>query len=100
MNRMPSLTRAEAADRAVLLTVESYEIDIDLTAGDTAFGSSTVLRFRCAEPGAGTFVEVRPVTLEEVTLNGRRLDPAGLVDGRLPLDDLAAENVLTVRAGM
>jgi aminopeptidase N len=100
MNRMPSLSRTEAADRAALLTVDSYDVDLDLTTGDAEFASTTVLRFRCARPGAGTFVEVSPVALAEVTLNGRAVDPAGLTDGRLPLTDLAADNELTVRASM
>ena len=35
-----------------------------------------------------------------MTLNGRPLDPASLVDGRLDLTDLAADNVLEVEATM
>src|SRR4051812_10822115 len=97
---MPSLTRAEAADRAALLTVDSYTVGLDLTTGATGFASTTVVRFRCARPDADTFVELRPATLAEVRLNGRTVDPADLVDGRLPLTGLAADNELTVRATM
>src|SRR4051794_34036663 len=100
MKPMPSLTRTEAATRAALLTIDSYEIDLDLTTGDAAFGSTTVARFRCAEPGAGTFVEVRARSLDDVTLNGRAIDATAVADGRLALTDLAADNVLTVRATM
>ena len=48
-----NLTREEARDRAALLTVESYEIDLDLTTGDATFASTTTVRFR-AEKGAST----------------------------------------------
>ena len=36
-----NLTRDEAATRAALLDVTSYSIDLDLTTGDTTFGSTT-----------------------------------------------------------
>ena len=97
---MLSLTRAEAADRAALLSIDGYAIDLDLTIGSDAFGSTTVVRFRCARPGAASFVELCPDTLPAATLNGRPLDAATLEDNRLPLPDLAADNELVVRATM
>ena len=75
-------------------------MDLDLTQGDEVFGSVTVIRFACSSPGAGSFVDVKPVTLLRAVLNGRELDPAALVDGRLPLEGLAAENELLVEAVM
>src|SRR5689334_565049 len=97
---MPSLTRAEAADRAALLAVDGYEIDLDLTTGSAEFGSTTVVRFGCTRPGASTFVELRPTALRSATLNGRQLDPGALHGGRLPLDGLADRNELVVRTTM
>ncbi|MDG4764820.1 aminopeptidase N [Solwaraspora sp. WMMD406] len=96
---MPSLTRAEAAERAATITVESYTIDLDLTTSDTEFASTGVIEFRAA-PGAATFVEVAPVTLTQVRLNGVDLDPATLDGNRIPLTGLAGHNTLTVRARM
>ncbi|MFK3984021.1 aminopeptidase N [Micromonospora sp. NPDC050397] len=96
---MPSLTRVEAAERAALLTVESYHIDLDLTVGDDRFRSVTLIRFR-ATPGATTFVDVKPARLTSVRLNDTTIDPATLADGRLPLTGLRAENTLTVEAEM
>lgn len=96
---MPSLTAEEAADRAALLTVESYELEVDLTgagAHDT-FRSTTTVHFT-ATPGTGTFVEVRPAALHRARLNGTALDPATLADGRLPLDGLRERNDLVVEA--
>ncbi|MFQ6172370.1 aminopeptidase N [Oryzobacter sp. R7] len=97
---MPSLTRAEASARAALLTVEAMEVDLDLDRGPETFGSRTTVRFSCREPGASTFVEVRPRELHAVRLNGADLDVRALEDGRLPLTALAAENVLEVEATM
>jgi aminopeptidase N len=102
---MPSLTRADAAERAALLTVESYDIDLDFTGslapdGDAArFRSTVTISFRAA-PGAATFVETRPARLIGVRLNGVELDPGALDDNRFPLAGLLAENTLTVEAEM
>ncbi|MGH3736518.1 MAG: aminopeptidase N [Micromonosporaceae bacterium] len=97
---MATLTHDEAIRRADLLTVDSYTVDLDLTRGAERFGSRTVIRFRCAEPGATSFAELRPVRLHSAVLNGVPLDPAGLDDNRLLLPDLAAENELLVTAEM
>ncbi|MCO5999757.1 aminopeptidase N [Actinoallomurus rhizosphaericola] len=96
---MPALTRAEAQTRARLLDVRSYSVHLDLTGGDEAFHSDTVVRFG-AEPGSETFAEIRPARLRRALLNGRELDPASLRDGRLPLPALAADNELRVEADM
>ncbi|MEO3744922.1 aminopeptidase N [Plantactinospora sp. B5E13] len=97
---MPSLTRVAAAERAALLTVDSYAVDLDLTGDEETFRSTSTVHFRCATPGAASFVEVRPAHLHRVRLNGVELDPAALVDNQFPLAGLAVENVLTVEAEM
>ena len=95
-----NLTRDEARERARLLSVESYEVDLDLTTGDERFGSTTVVRFGCSEPGASTFVDLHGAVVREARLNDVALDPASYDGdkGRLPLPSLAADNVLVVRA--
>jgi aminopeptidase N len=100
MTVMPSLTRTEARTRASLLDVHSYSVDLDLTRGPEVFGSSSVIRFGCAEPGATTFLEIRPAAVRRIVLNGRELDAALLGDGRITLSGLAAENELRVEADM
>jgi aminopeptidase N len=99
---MPSLTRDQAVRRAELLDVHAYRIDLDLSGAVDAggFGSTTTIGFACREPGAGTFVELKPGQLHEATLNGHPVDLAALVDNQLPLTGLAAENELVVRATM
>ncbi|NES29074.1 aminopeptidase N [Micromonospora terminaliae] len=96
---MPSLTRAEATARGASITVESYQVDLDLTGGAERFRSTVTIRFR-ATPGAETFAEVKPLRLLGVRLNDQDLDPALLDDNRLPLTGLAATNTLTVSAEM
>src|SRR3569833_2232971 len=95
-----NLTRGEARDRARLLTVESYNVDLDLTTGPETFVSDTTVRFGCADPGSSTFVDLHGAKVREVTLNGQSLDP-GSYDpdkGRIPLPRLAAANELRVVA--
>jgi len=93
-----NLTRAAAAERARLLRVESYEIDLDLTDDEAAFGSATTVRFACTEPGAGSFIDLVAVSASEITLNGQRLPPGSFDGDRITLPGLAAANELTVRA--
>jgi aminopeptidase N len=93
-----NLTRDEAAERARLLRVESYQIELDLTGGETTFGSVSTIRFSCGQPGATTFIDLTALEVSEVVMNGRTL-PAESFDGnRIALDELAAANELTVRA--
>ncbi|MFC6883911.1 MULTISPECIES: aminopeptidase N [Actinomadura] len=95
-----NLTRDEARERARLLTVQSYAVELDLTTGEERFGSTTVIRFGSAEAGASTFVDLHGAVVREVTLNGTALDPADYdsAKGRIPLPGLAADNELRVVA--
>ncbi|MDQ7902921.1 aminopeptidase N [Phytohabitans sp. ZYX-F-186] len=97
---MRSLTRAEAAERADLLTVESYTVELDVTGGPERFGSAVTVRFRSARPGAATFAEVKPAELRSARLNGTPLDVSTFDGNRLPLSGLAEVNELVVEADM
>ncbi|MFD1214749.1 aminopeptidase N, partial [Arthrobacter sp. GCM10027362] len=96
-----NLGRAEAAARSRIVQVERYDVSLDLrTARDAeAPGccSRSIITFTCSEPGASTFVDFIHGGIHSVTLNGRRLDPAAVVDGsRIHLPGLAAQNEATV----
>jgi aminopeptidase N len=98
-----NLTREEAADRARLLNVDGYTVDLDLSGaedkGVDTFGSTTVITFSCTEPGSGTFVDLIAPTVREVTLNGTTLDPEQVYDNnRIQLDGLAADNEVRIVA--
>jgi len=95
-----ALTYAEAQERSRLIDVREYRVDLDVTGGDDVFGSVTVVRFGCREPGAGSFAEIRPARLRRAVLNGQELDPATLTGNRLPLPGLRDANELRVEADM
>ncbi|WP_235608947.1 aminopeptidase N, partial [Frankia casuarinae] len=91
--------RDEARERARLLNVASYDVELDLTTGHETFRTSTAVIFTCVEPGASTFIELAAAKVDEVVLNGAPLDPAAVFDGeRIRLDNLAESNRLTVVA--
>ncbi|MFF2352189.1 aminopeptidase N [Kitasatospora sp. NPDC058115] len=95
-----NLTREEARTRADLLHVDAYDIELDLSSareGGT-FRSTTVVRFTATTPGAATFIDLVAPSVEEIVLNGERLDNAGFADSRIALPGLAAENELRVVA--
>ncbi|WP_427893208.1 aminopeptidase N [Kribbella sp. GL6] len=95
---MPSLTVDGARTRAAALSVQSYDVDLDLTQGDRTFGSTTTIRFTASSPAS--WVDVKPDELISVTLNGSAVDVAGLNDGRLELTGLQDANELVVAATM
>jgi aminopeptidase N len=99
-----NLTQVEATERARLLDVVGYDISLDLSAagnaaGNATFRSVTEVRFRCTEPGAGTFIDLAAEKIHRATLNGERVDLSGHTAERgLALTGLAAENTLVVEA--
>ncbi|MER7758256.1 aminopeptidase N [Streptomyces sp. NPDC097619] len=97
-----NLTREEAQQRAELLTVDSYEIDLDLSGAQEGgtYRSVTTVRFDSAEAGAETFIDLVAPAVHEVVLNGKALDVAAVFrDSRIALKRLAAgSNVLKVVA--
>ncbi|CAA9356546.1 MAG: Membrane alanine aminopeptidase N [uncultured Nocardioidaceae bacterium] len=93
-----NLTRDEAGERARLLYVDSYAVQLDLTSSETTFGSTTTITFSCSEPGSSTFADLVGADVQEITLNGRPVDVSAYADSRIALDDLAENNVLRVVA--
>ncbi|MBQ1094026.1 aminopeptidase N [Streptomyces sp. B93] len=102
-----NLSRDEARERAALLSVDGYEVSLDVRSavgdhagdGPRTFRSVTTIRFRCAEPGATSFADLIAPSVTAVSLNGRDLDPSEVFDGsRILLEDLAADNELVVDA--
>ncbi len=97
---MANLTRVQAGARSALIDVIGYRLELDLDQGAMTFESSSTVRFRCAEPGASTFLDVKPQLLHRVTLNGAEIDLAGFDGERIALIGLAAENEVVVTATM
>ncbi|MFD3619087.1 aminopeptidase N [Streptomyces sp. NPDC058676] len=102
-----NLSRDEARERAALLSVDGYDVSLDVRSavgdetvdGPRTFRSVTTIRFRCGEPGASSFADLIAPSVTAVSLNGKDLDPGEVFDGsRIALEDLAAENELVVDA--
>ncbi|MCC3298820.1 aminopeptidase N [Arthrobacter caoxuetaonis] len=90
-----NLSRDEAAARSRLLTVESYDVELDLgNAADPAapgFRSRSTIHFTCSESAASTFVDFIHGGVQAVVVNGKAYDPAETVTGsRIELRNLQA----------
>ena len=92
------ITRTETAERSRLVQVDDYDVSLDLTRGGEVFGSVSVIRFRCAEPGASTYVDLIAKEVREIVLNGVPVDGACADGGRIELTGLAERNELRVVA--
>ncbi len=93
------ITRAETGKRARLLLVRSYDVDFDFTRGPRTFGSVSLIRFDCRQPGSTSHADLIADGVRAITLNGAPLDPAtAWADGRITLPGLAASNELRVSA--
>ena len=68
-----NLTREEAKARAAIVTVDSYEIALDLTSSTETFRSVTTVRF-AGEKGAETFIDLIAPSVEAIILNGEALE--------------------------
>ena len=91
-----NLTRIEAAERAELLEVSSYTVELDLMRGEEVFGATTTVKFTSNQVGASTFIDAITKKVHRVTLNGKDLD-LSVADGvRIQLDNLEANNELVV----
>ncbi|MGB8020520.1 MAG: aminopeptidase N [Candidatus Nanopelagicales bacterium] len=94
----PALSRDEAAQRATILQIASYDVDVDLTTSPTSFRSGTTVQFACRQPGAQTWVDIISPNLISASLNGHPLDVSGYDGQRLVLPALAASNTFHVQA--
>ena len=94
-----NLTRAEAAARAGLVTDVRYDVDLDLAGDDPeTYRSTTTVSFRCASPGASTFLDLVALSVDAVEHNGSLVPLSAFDGGRIHLDGLAAENQVRVAA--
>jgi aminopeptidase N len=101
---VPNLTRTDAAARAELLDVQTYDLQLDVTdgaghPGEHTFRSITTVEFTARRTGSDTFIDLVAETVHSATLNGVELDVSGYTPaGGLPLTGLAEKNTLVVAA--
>ncbi|MGE2733108.1 aminopeptidase N [Mycolicibacterium vaccae] len=100
---LPNLTREQAAERAALVTVDRYRIDLDLTdgagkPGEKTFRSVTTVEFD-ALAGADTYLDLAAATVHRATLNGVDIDVSAYDESTgIALSGLAERNVVVVEA--
>ena len=100
---LPNLNRDQAVERAALVTVDNYRIDLDLTDGDGkpgehTFRSVTTVEFD-ALSGADTYIDIAADHVRSAVLNGHDIDVSGYDESTgIPLTGLAEHNVLVVDA--
>ncbi|MEZ0053620.1 aminopeptidase N [Mycobacterium sp. MAA66] len=108
---LPNLTRDQAAERAALVTVDNYRIDLDLTgpegqelsdpgsrSSERTFRSVTTVTFS-ALPGADTVIDIAAAAVRSATLNGHPIDVSGYDESTgVVLAGLAEQNVVVVDA--
>ncbi len=91
-----NLTRAEAKARSGLIAVQSYEIDLNLVAGDETFISTTIVNFTCNSPGSSTFIDAVGKSIISATLNGAPVDVSAFDGESVHLLSLASSNQLVI----
>ncbi|WP_019855101.1 aminopeptidase N [Actinopolyspora mortivallis] len=100
----PNLTRQQASERAEVLAVQSYEIELDLSDGAggddvEVFGSKTTVRFTTTRPGNSTWIDLMAARVHSAVLNGVELDLSDYDEEKgITLPDLAEQNELVVDA--
>lgn len=100
----PNLTRQQAEQRAEMLQVHSYAVELDLSDGAggddvDVFGSKTTVRFSTTRPGASTWIDLMAERVHSAVLNGVRLDLSDYDEEKgVALPELAEQNELVVQA--
>lgn len=89
-----NLTHEEAKERAKLIKVESYVVDLDLTSGTETFISTTTIKFAGLKPGASTFIDAVGKAVVSATLNGAPVDTSTFDGESVFLPSIAASNEL------
>jgi aminopeptidase N len=97
-----NLTRDEAAERSRLLTVTSYDVQLDLTTAmdePQHFLSTSTVAFTCSESDVTTHIDITADRIVSATLNGEPIDVAATFSGRrLAIAPTAGANELRVVA--
>jgi len=101
---VPNLTQEQALERAALLDVDSYTLELDLTdgagkPGEHTFRATTTVRFSCRFPGTSSWIDVVAARVGSATLNGATLDVSGYdEENGIVLPALAADNEVIIEA--
>ncbi|HEX9531099.1 MAG TPA: aminopeptidase N, partial [Acidimicrobiales bacterium] len=93
-----NLTKADAAARCALLERVSYDVALDLAAGDDTFGVRTDIRFTCRQPGGATFLDLVAESVQSIEVNGETRPLDSFAGDRIVLDGLGSHNHVSIEA--
>ncbi len=91
-----NIARSEAAERAKHLSIESYDISLDLTVGSEIFLSTSRIIFNCSTPGYKTFIDAVGKSIKSATLNGADVDTSRYDGETLYIEGLQEKNELII----
>ena len=97
------LTRDEARQRAELIELSHYEIELDLSQAMTldlpTYPVTTTLRFTATTPGSDTFLNYLGDTVDAVTVNGVAQDVAEITGtARILIRNVATDNEVVIHS--
>ena len=94
-----NLTRAEAADRSSIISVETYPVELDVTPTGPTFHTTTTITFTCSEPGEATWIDLIAPEVTRIELNGIDIDHTFAYNGaRITLASTSTHNTVVVEA--
>jgi aminopeptidase N len=96
---MVNLTHTEAGVRSASISVDSYDVELDLTLGEQFFSSRSTVEFTSRDQQS-IFLEIEPQSLHSIRLNGRPVDVDSWHAGRVHLSPDRQHNVVAVEATM
>ena len=96
MHAENNLTRDEARERFRIIQHPLYQVFLDLTAAEDTFTCDATVNFLCSEPGASSFIDFYPHSVDSLELNGAEVPRDAFTGTRIRLDNLKAANELHV----
>src|SRR5438309_994163 len=96
MHAENNLTRDEARGRFGIIQHPLYQVFLDLTAAEDTFTCDATVNFLCSEPGASSFIDFYPHSVDSLELNGAEVPRDAFTGTRIRLDNLKAANELHV----
>ena len=93
-----NISRSEALERSEHLAVDSYNVFLDVSNSGDTFTATSTIKFSCKTPGYHTFIDAIALRIISATLNGQSVDTSTFDGQTLYINNLAAENELTIEA--
>ena len=93
-----NISRSEAQERSRHISVESYDVFLDVSQDADTFIAKSTVTFSCNLPGYDTFIDAVAVRIITATLNGQAIDTSSFDGESVFLKNLAKDNVLVIES--